>query len=143
MDYENINSLEKDYKNLLAVEKWDELFKETEQRKVEEESMFLEDILKELQEEFGMYKNIRMSREQESNPDQPSEYDEEDFIPVDKPIDNSISIFGYKITEMPQNTQLLIGFSFLSLIMGVIYFLFYYLRKIKNNSTARNKKKRY
>ena len=124
------------------MEKWDELFKEKEQRKIEEESIFLEDILKELQEEFGMYKDIRMSKEQESNSEH-SEYDHEDYIPVDKPVDNSISIFGYKISEMPQNTKLLIGFSFLSFIMGVMYFLFYYLRKMKNNSAGRNKKRRY
>lgn len=124
------------------MEKWDELFKEKEQRKIEEESMFLEDILKELQEEFGMYKDIRMTREQEANTEH-SEYDDEGYIPVDKPIDTSISIFGYKISEMPQNTQLLIGFSFLSVIMGVIYFLFYYLRKMKNNNQGRNKKRRY
>lgn len=104
--------------------------------------MFLEDILKELQEEFGMYKDIRMSKEQESHTEH-KEYDDEDYIPVDKPIDNSLSIFGYKIDEMPQNTKLLVGFSFLSVIMGIIYFLFYYLRKMKNNASGRNKKRRY
>lgn len=104
--------------------------------------MFLEDILKELQEEFGMYKEIRMSKEQESNTEQ-NEYDDEGYIPVDKHVDNNISIFGYKISEMEQKTKLLLGFSFLSFIMGIIYFLFYYLRKMKNSSNIRNKKKRY
>jgi len=142
LDYESINSLDQDYKRLLAVEKWDELFKEKEQRKIEEESMFLEDILKELQEEFGMYKDIRMAKEHEANTEN-SEFDDDGYIPVDKPVDISISIFGYKISEMPQNTKLIVGFSFLSVIMGIIYFLFYYVRKMKNNSSGRNKKKRY
>ena len=137
LDYDNINSLEKEYKDLLNLEKWDELFKEKDyKRKVGEESIFLEEILKELQTEFGMYKDVRMSRDQEI--EQNNNLDDEE-IPVDKPIDNDLSIFGYKIKDFPQNIKMIIGFGFLIFIMGIIYFLFYYVKKMSRNKKVKNK----
>ncbi len=129
--------MEKEYKDLLNLEKWDELFKEKDyKRKVGEESIFLEEILKELQTEFGMYKDVRMSRDQEI--EQNNNLDDEE-IPVDKPIDNDLSIFGYKIKDFPQNIKMIIGFGFLIFIMGIIYFLFYYVKKMSRNKKVKNK----
>lgn len=124
-------------KRLLSLEKWYSLIKEPEKRKLEDESFFLEDVLKELQTEFGMYNDIRMSKEDEI--DQNSGEVDQDYIPVDKPIDMNIHIFGYNLSELPQNIKLFFGFSFLTLIMGIIYYLLYYVRT-KNRP---NKKKRY
>jgi len=87
-----------------------------------------------------MYKDVRMSKEQETDLDN-REFDE-DYIPIDKPIDNNIHIFGYNISDLPKNMKLLFGFSFLSVIMGIIYFLVYYLRKMKYHQNGKLKKKK-
>lgn len=119
------------------MEKWFDLFKEKEKKKLDEEFLFLEDSLRELQDDFGMYKEVRMAREKEYNPDS-SEY-AEDYYPVDEKKDYNLYLFGINISEMSENFKMGIGLGLLSLIMGVLYYVFYYMIKKGN----RNKKKRY
>merc|ERR1711957_620113 len=65
LDYDSIKALEEDYVKLLNLEKWFDLLKEKDKKKVDEEFMYLEESLKELQDDFGMYKEVRMPREKE------------------------------------------------------------------------------
>lgn len=132
--------MDNDNKNLLALEKWYDLFKDKEKRKLDEEAYFLDDVLKELQTEFGMYTDIKMPKEDEI--DEESIDEDKNYIPVDKPEDLGIYIFGYNLSELPNSAKLFYGFGFLSLVMGIIYYLFYYMRK-NNNVNSRNKKRRY
>ena len=138
LDYDSINSSDEEYKKLLSLEKWFDLFKEKDKKKLDEEFLFLEESLRELQQDFGMYTEVRMPKEKEYDPDS-SEY-AEDYYPVDEKIDYNLYLFGINISEMSKNYKTGIGLGLLSLVMSVLYYVFYYVRK---NGNRRNKKKRY
>jgi hypothetical protein len=119
------------------LERWYELLKEKDKKKLDEEFLYLEDSLKELQDDFGMYKEVRMPKEKEYDPDS-SEY-AEDYYPVDEKIDYNLYLFGFNISEMSQNYKMGIGLGLLSFIMSILYYVFYYVRK--NSNEKRRKKK--
>jgi hypothetical protein len=137
-DHKDIDALTADNRQLLEVEKWTEIYKkadkdtiyaEMEKMKEASESFFaIQDILKKESDEEDKRNGINKEDQQAKN---------EEYIPVDKNKRAEITILGFNISEMNPFVKNLIGFVFIFLIFGGLYFG---LKKITAPKEAKKKK---
>lgn len=129
MKLELVNSLSEENKALLAFDKWNYLFRETEKRKLEEEIETLNDVLEELDEGKSFQTNS------EKNPYK-TQNEEIDYIKTDKNSYSEINIFGFKIINPSSMFLYTLGFGFLFMLFAIIYLIFKSFNKKQKTESA-------
>lgn len=122
----NINSLSEENKVLLNLEHWDSIYSSNDESLIKSEMNKYQDAIRDLRQvQQSLQKDQQEKEDQQSNNDYSSRNDEEDndnyeFARNRKP---EMTILGYDISKLTNETKLIIGGSLLILLFGI--FIFY------------------
>lgn len=128
-NFEKITAMTTENKNLLNIEKWDEIFKSGNQEQMEEEMGNLQEALSDLKSEELNFQDEERSEPRRPPPPQ-AEEQQEIYLNREKKVD--LNLFGINISEI--NTTVKYGLGF-SLIFLIFFSVIYGLNWIKQMNT--------
>jgi hypothetical protein len=130
---EEIDSLTTEYKDLLNLENWDDIYRSKDPSEISDEIRVLQEKLE----------NLNKKSDEQGDEDRPR--DEEEQMKQDIPIDHrsqkdKVNVFGVNINELSPNTKNILGFGLLFLVLGV--FIYGIMKVVKEMKRPEKKKKK-
>jgi hypothetical protein len=120
---ESINPMTKEYKSLLEVEKWEEVFQSNNDKLIGEEINKYAPQMKEIrsvQDYMDLNDEEQKPRTKQQANKEVDEEPEEDFTQARYKPETNLNLFGVDIENLSSNTKLIIGLSLLVLLGAVI-----------------------
>ena len=132
---EDIDPMTEEYKNLVELEKWKEMYEKNDHEHLQEELSKVASTMKEIDSETAQ---SAFQHKQHQSKHEEKKKAEEEFEKKDAG-QKAYGLFGFNFREMNSTTKNLIGFSFLSLI-GLL--AFYALKTVQKPEKKKKKEKK-
>jgi hypothetical protein len=126
--YNSIPSMDAEFKELIQLEKWGELFQSNNKEALEYEMSQLQDALKEIKSGEINFEGMQ------DNEDNRDESTSNDFH-YDRQRKQDLNLFGVDLTQLDKETKNIIGIGLLLLIFAVAAYGVFWL---KNAASKRN-----
>lgn len=134
-DFKKIPSMEEDYKTLLGMEKWYDIFSSNDKQRMEMEMEMLSDAAREIRSEDLNFEEDNGSRETEQPEAQDIYYNREKKMDLD--------IFGINLTQLDPMIKNILGLSLIFLVFFTVLYGLNWIKNLrkKNEKVKKNKKK--
>jgi hypothetical protein len=126
--------MNQEYKDLLELEKWYELFSTNDRERLQEEMMGLQDALAELKaEELNMDESGYTGRSE-------NQKEEQDYYVGggEKKVD--LNLFGINFTELENTTKYALGLSLIFMIFAAVVYGLYWIKTLNKKEVKKKKK---
>ncbi len=138
-DYKKIPALEDEYKELIGLDKWYDIFSGNDKERLDAEMQMLQEAAAELKSEELEYDDSR--REQESAGENNEQYDEQDiYVNREKKVE--LDIFGLNVTKLDNLTKNILGISLIFLVFFAVIYGLKWIKDLRKKDVKKKDKKK-
>ena len=136
MKQDSIPVKDEEYRLLLGVEKWMELFMSGDKERISHEYANLQDAINDLKSEEHLLRNLN----QNNRVEQPIDNDE--FYQFDRRKELDLNIFGFNFTELNIFYKYIIGIGLIALVFLSVLYGLKRINDLRNQNKKKEKKKK-
>ncbi len=136
MKADSIPVKDEEYRTLLGVEKWMELFTSGDKERISQEYANLQDAINDLKSEEHLLRNLN----QNNRVEQPIDNDE--FYQFDRRKELDLNIFGFNFTELNTFYKYIIGICLIALVFLSVLYGLKRINDLRNQNKKKEKKKK-
>lgn len=119
-----VNSMNYEYKELLELEKWEDIYISNDEKKIKEEMFKYQNIMTELRQiQQSLMKDKKPDNENNEETEQNEDLgdtQDEDYTSSRRRPEQDLNIFGVEINKLPANTKLILGVSLIFILFGIL-----------------------